>query len=63
MTKSGVRLIDFERSKEKVNPSNVTQFLQALNRYFPGITKLGKKYKKTYDLQPLVKFIHNSLKD
>jgi predicted Ser/Thr protein kinase len=57
MTSRGVRLIDFERARERAKPSNVTQFLQALGPIFPKIRKRGKKYKKDYDLAPILKFI------
>ena len=57
LTPRGVRLIDFERAREKERPSNVTQFLQALDRVFPNIRKLGKTYKSTHDLAPILKFI------
>ena len=55
ITKDGVRLIDFERAKK--GHGNVTQFLSYLKHFYPDITKLGKKYKKTLDLKPILKFI------
>lgn len=57
-TRGGVRLIDFERSHP--GRGNVTQFLQFLNRYYPGITRFGPAYKKTLDLEPIIKFIGSS---
>ncbi|MBR9681284.1 MAG: hypothetical protein GOV00_00610 [Candidatus Altiarchaeota archaeon] len=60
LTQKGIRLIDFERSKLRKAPSNVTQFLQFLNLHFPGIRKLGKPYKKTYQLAPIVSFIRKA---
>ncbi|MBR9680227.1 MAG: hypothetical protein GOU98_00185 [Candidatus Altiarchaeota archaeon] len=55
LTKDGVRLIDFERTKK--GHGNVTQFLSYLKHVYPNITKLGKKYKETLDLKPILKFI------
>ncbi len=54
----GPRLIDFERAHE--GTGNVTQFLAFLRHYFPGIERLGRAYKKTGDLQPLLDFILSS---
>ena len=56
----GPRLIDFERARESKKPSNVTQFLQFLDRYFPGIKKLGRNYKKSYQIQPILEFMIDS---
>ncbi len=57
-TRGGVCLIDFERSHP--GRGNVTQFLQFLNRFYPGITRLGKKYKESLDLRPILEFIGSS---
>lgn len=54
-TKDGIQLIDFERSHP--GTGNVTQFLAFLERYFKGITKLGKQYKQDEDLDKILKFI------
>ncbi|HDR53712.1 MAG TPA: hypothetical protein ENN60_03545 [archaeon] len=56
-TPQGVRLLDFERARKNERPSNVTQFVNFLDRYFPGIRKLGHAYKSSYDLKPLLEFI------
>jgi len=57
-TRGGPRLIDFDRAHP--GRGNVTQFLQFLNRVYPGITRLGAGYKKTLDLEPILKFIGSS---
>jgi len=54
-TKKGIRMIDFERSHP--GTGNVTQFLAFLERYFKGITKLGKRYKQNGDLDKILEFI------
>lgn len=48
-------LIDFERSHE--GRGNVTQFLAFLEKFFPGIAKLGSEYKRTLDIRPVMEFI------
>ena len=55
VTKNGIKLIDFERANE--GSHNVTQFLSYLNKFYFGIIKLGKKYRKNLDLRPILKFI------
>ncbi len=60
-TAGGVRLIDFERAREKARPSNVTQFLQALDSAFPGIAGFGRQYKSDYDLAPILGFVRARL--
>ncbi|MBR9689740.1 MAG: hypothetical protein GOV01_02515 [Candidatus Altiarchaeota archaeon] len=55
LTKKGVKLIDFERAKK--GKGNVTQFLMFLNRFYPGIIRLGKAYKTTLKLAPIIDFI------
>jgi putative serine/threonine protein kinase len=47
-------LIDFERAHE--GRGNVTQFLAFLEKFFPGIAKLGSEYKRTLDIRPIMEF-------
>jgi hypothetical protein len=38
----------------------VTQFLQFLRRFYPGITELGKKYSETLDPKPILEVTGSS---
>lgn len=57
LTPGGIKLLDFERAYFKDRPSNVTQFLNYLEHFMPGIRELGRAYKSNYDLEPVLAFV------
>ena len=57
-TDDGIKLIDFERAHS--GAGNVTQFLTFLERYYKGISGLGRQYKKDGDVEKIISFIASS---
>lgn len=67
-----VTLLDFERTRKSKKPKNVTQFLQFIGSGYlemllrrkridinrRTLIRVGKEYKKSMDLKPVLKLIH-----
>jgi len=54
LSEGGVKLIDFERAHFKKKPSNITQFLSFLSKFFDNAIALAKRYEKERDIEKVI---------